>query len=148
MVTRSWTWPEFYSYICDYEYSSSHHQPPVEFSLMSMFPGNYSDSISNLEDQINSSRTFNIHGLGIAYRNHFVRTLSDIPVVLGTSSFIEGRAKFIPVQHRAWYRRVAYRQMPMAMGIGGAFRQFQIAKMYLTDLSEGQFPGTDESIFV
>ena len=23
MVTRSWSWPEFYSYICDYEFGST-----------------------------------------------------------------------------------------------------------------------------
>ena len=103
-------------------------------------------SYSEVSDE--GRRRFNVRGLGIAYKEHLYRTVADIPVVLGASSFIEGRAKMIPVQHRSWYRRAAYRQMPMALGVGGAFRKFQIAKMYVTDLSEGQFPGTDESILV
>ena len=103
-------------------------------------------SHSEITDE--ARRRFNVRGLGIAYREHLYRTAADIPVVLGASSFIEGRARTMPVSQRSWYRSAAYRQMPMALGIGGAFRKFQVAKMYVTDLSEGQFPGTDESILV
>ena len=90
------------------------------------------------------SRSFNWTGLGVAYRNHFMRTLRDIPIVLGTTGYLEGAKKL----NQVLSRDAMYRKLPMALAIGGMFNNIQLIRMYVADLTSGDFPGTDESIFI
>ena len=90
-----------------------------------------------------SSRKINVGGAGIMYRNHFLRTLKDIPIRMGITGYAGGVAKFTS---RTFYQ--SFRSIPLALAIGGMYNNLVLFHMYATDLSSGQYPGTDENIFI
>ena len=89
------------------------------------------------------SRSFNVKGLGEMYANHFIRQFKDIPVKLGIVSYSAGVAHFTP---RTFFQ--SFRSIPAALAIGQIPATMMLWEMYLSDLSAGRFPGTDEDIFI
>ncbi len=89
------------------------------------------------------SRSVNWHGLGEMYANHFIRQFKDIPVKLGIVSYSAGVAHFTP---RTFFQ--SFRSIPAALAIGQLPATMMLWEMYLSDLSAGRFPGTDEDIFI
>lgn len=92
-------------------------------------------------------RRFNVRGLGIAYRNHIIRTLKEIPHTLLGVGTVEMSAR--STAHPTIARNVGYRYaLRPFMGVSGGLAMVSMATEYHADLAEGQFPGTDESIFI
>ncbi len=92
-------------------------------------------------------RRFNVRGLGIAYRNHIIRTLKEIPHTLIGVSTVEMSAR--ATAHPTIAREVGYRYaLRPYMGVSGGLAMISMATEYHADLASGQFPGTDESILI
>lgn len=86
-------------------------------------------------------------GLGIAYRNHFVRTFKEAGRTLLGVGVIEttSRASHHPTIARNVGYRYAFRPF---LTITGAIATKNMIFDYSSDVAAGNFPGTNEPMFV
>jgi hypothetical protein len=87
-------------------------------------------------------REINVRGIGTMYWNTLVRTRADAVKAIGGVGYIEATSK------TAAARTAGYRLLPSAVFWSGAVRQYQFAVSAIGDLRSGEYPGTDEPIFL
>lgn len=109
------------------------------YELMSRSPH---ISTSNIEFDMGPQRDFNWHGIPAMYSNFLIRELADTPGKLGLVGYGAGVSKFTP---RTFFQSV--RSIPAAIAIGQAPRNFTLFTMYVNDVRQGRFPGTEISFF-
>lgn len=87
-------------------------------------------------------REINVRGLGVMYVESVKRSATDAVKTVGGAAYINLTSPTTAV------RTGLYRKLPSVVFVTGAARQYRFAVQAYGDLRSGEFPGTDEPIFL
>ena len=97
--------------------------------------------------QSTGRQRLNVRGVGIMYRNHLIRTFKEVPRTLVGVGTVEMSAR--STAHPTIARNIGYRYaLRPVFGINAFISTANMSQEYISDVVQGNLPGTDEPMFV